>query len=98
MPMPPIPTKWMGAISRGSRMFGSLASSSAKADDPVFGEPRNSNQPLGVLDAPLSRGMTRGNFVCNRLDSGDFRDQIGQPFGGIEPPHGAGAGGPPGEA
>jgi hypothetical protein len=36
MPMPPIPTKWMGPISRGSLMVGSLTSSSAIADDPVF--------------------------------------------------------------
>jgi hypothetical protein len=40
-------------------MFGSLTSSSAKADDPVFGEGRDSNQPRDVLDAPLSPGMTR---------------------------------------
>jgi hypothetical protein len=59
MPMPPIPTKWMGPISRGSLMMGSLTSSSAKADDPVFREGRDSNQPRDVLDAPLSRGMTR---------------------------------------
>jgi hypothetical protein len=36
MPIPPIPTKWMGPISRGSLMGVSLASSSAPVDDPVF--------------------------------------------------------------
>jgi hypothetical protein len=37
----------------------SLASSSAKADDPVFREVSDSHQLRGILDAPLSRGMTR---------------------------------------
>jgi hypothetical protein len=40
MPMPPIPTKWMGPISRGSLIVVS-STSSAKADDPVFREARN---------------------------------------------------------
>src|SRR3984957_20728508 len=98
MPMPPIPTKWMGPISRGSLMRLFLS--------------------FGVLDAPLSPGMTRAFSVIPgrsqgertrnleipdqpasrsvrndwTSDSGGFRHQIGQPLGGIEPADGAGAG------
>jgi len=100
----------MGPISRGSLMVGSLPSSSAKADDPVIAGPQDPNQLRGVLDAPLSRGMTRvftsfrdgpkaqtqnlenpGSLALRAprndvpLESGDFRHQIGQPFGGIQP-------------
>jgi hypothetical protein len=37
-------------------------SSPAKAGDPVFREANGSNQPCGILDAPLSRGMTSAIF------------------------------------
>jgi hypothetical protein len=93
MPMPPIPTKWMGPISRGSLIVVPWASSSAKAGDPVWRNARDSNQPGGVLDAPLSQRMTRGNFGRNRLDSDDFRKQTGQTPGRIEPADGAGTSG-----
>src|SRR3974390_2595974 len=99
MPIPPIPTKWMGPISRGSLMRQFLT--------------------LGVLDAPLSPGMTRDFSVIpgrshgertrnleipdqpasrpvrNDLtsDSGDFHHQIGQPPGGVQPAGAAGGGG-----
>jgi hypothetical protein len=60
MPMPPIPTKWMGPISRGSLMLGS----------PRRHRPRRRaiqcsakllrfKSAARVLDAPLSPGMTR---------------------------------------
>jgi hypothetical protein len=63
-----------------------------KSDGPVFGEARQIQiSGAGVLDAPLSRGLTRGNFVRIRLDSGDFQDQIGQLFGRVEPSDGAGS-------
>ncbi len=70
-----------------------------KSDGPVFRETRQIQiSGAGVLDAPLSRGMTRGNFVRIRLDSGDFCHQIGQLFGGVEPPDGAGGGSHCGQA
>src|SRR3954471_20273465 len=82
MPMPPIPMKWMGPISRGSLMRAFPVS------------PQNRRHV--VLDAPFSRGMTRAFSPGLRARRSDFRDlryQIGQPLGGIEPADAAGVGG-----
>ena len=58
--------------------------------DPVFREAEAQIRRRRILDAPLSKALTRGNFVSNRLDSGGFYYQIGQPFRGVEPAHLAG--------
>src|SRR5215472_10163984 len=70
MPMPPIPTKWMGPMSRGSRMQVSPMVSCL----------------LKTWTAGTSPAMTpaRGKFDC-WLYSRHFRHEIGEPLGGIEP-------------
>ena len=57
MPMPPIPTKWMGPISRGNPWVprAVIARQSGRASIPRhFRTGRG-----GLLDAPLSKALTR---------------------------------------
>src|SRR4051812_42736197 len=91
MPMPPIPTKWMGPISRGSlmRVYLSLRLLDAllrKALTRAFSsfrgtceasEPGISRFRVRVFDASRNDGTS---------DSRDFHHQIGQPLRRIEPP------------
>src|SRR6266436_9849426 len=97
MPIPPIPTKWMGPISRGSLMksFPSLRVLDAPLSQGMTRgfsvipgrSPRERTRNLEIPDQPASRPV-RNDWTS---DSGDFRDQIGQPFGGVQPADGAGA-------
>src|SRR5262245_30272605 len=76
MPIPPIPTKWMGPISRGSLMKVSSLTSRLMKD-------RHGRDKPGDRDPNAKSAVFR-------LNSGDFHDQIGQPLGGIEPAGGLG--------
>ena len=72
----------------------------APADDPVFRTVNYPDRQRGVLDAPLSRGMTSAfsaRFRGESSDFCDFRHQIGQALGGVQPAHAAGADGHGGE-
>src|SRR5687768_14716452 len=70
----------MGPISRGSLIMVPWPSSSAKAGDPVFREAEAQIRRRRVLDAPLSRGMTRAIFVipgrCASIKTGISRFRI----------------------
>src|SRR5262249_35357720 len=83
MPMPPIPTKWMGPIPRGSLMLCSLTSPPPKAGIWLMSRPSRASG----TGCPALEGEDKGFFAS---DSGDFDHQISQPIGGIEPAGAAG--------
>src|SRR3954471_22410800 len=80
MPIPPIPTKWMGPISRGSLMLCSLTSPPERE---ATGEGHGQISRAVLTGCPALEGEDKGFFAS---DSRDFDHQIGQPLGGIEPP------------
>src|SRR5882724_7452815 len=70
MPIPPIPTKWMGPISRGSLMVDSLTSSSANA---AFWRSCGSNQLRQVTGCPAFAGHDKTNSPLFQLLQGNDR-------------------------
>src|SRR3984893_16464426 len=104
MPMPPIPTKSMAPMSRGSLMksFPSLRILDAPLSQgmtsgfsviPGRSPPERTlmcnctSGNLEIPDQPASRPV-RNDWTS---DSSHFHNQIGQPFGGVQPADGAGA-------
>ena len=55
------------AVSNSKAVIARLARDCARAGDPVRRGGRDRIQRRGVLDAPLARGMTNGDFLVQRL-------------------------------
>src|SRR6516165_7292210 len=85
MPMPPMPTKWIGPMSRGNFMEPPLLSS-----EPCRSCPRNPD---------AGRLSTGGRTVLRLpgLDPPDLHRQVGEPVGGVEDALAARRGGHGGE-
>src|SRR5213080_2896873 len=84
MPIPPIATKWMGPISRGSLMAYPQFPRDARA---CPGHPRILTTSCKTWMAGTSPAMTAkvGILADFASDSRDFGHQIGQPLRCVEP-------------
>src|SRR5689334_17419263 len=100
MPMPPIPTKWMGPISRGNLMRIPLFRA-VLLKTWMAGTRRNPPIPLSFRgDAAASNPESRDSgFASTRrpgmtgLDSRRLHHQVGEPLGGVKAADAAGGGG-----